>query len=121
MEISIKKCLTCNKPLKGRTDKKFCDDSCRNSYNNQIKSNCNVYIREINRQLHKNRKILAEILPANSSQAFTSYEKLLEKGFLFKYCTHLISNKKGNAYHYCYEYGYLAISDCCYRVVRRKK
>lgn len=30
-------CLNCDKTLKGRTDKKFCDDYCRNSYNNQLK------------------------------------------------------------------------------------
>ena len=29
-----KKCLSCGKLLKGRVDKKFCDDYCRNNYNN---------------------------------------------------------------------------------------
>jgi predicted nucleic acid-binding Zn ribbon protein len=41
-------CLTCNKPLKGRTDKKFCDDYCRNNYNNQLKSNTINLVRNIN-------------------------------------------------------------------------
>ena len=32
MIVPPKLCLTCNKPVKGRTDKKFCDDYCRNNY-----------------------------------------------------------------------------------------
>ena len=28
-----RKCLYCGEPLIGRVDKKFCCDSCRNSYN----------------------------------------------------------------------------------------
>jgi hypothetical protein len=34
METEIKKCLACNKTLRGRADKKFCDDYCRSNYNN---------------------------------------------------------------------------------------
>jgi len=120
MEVITKLCLTCNKPIKGRTDKKYCDDYCRNSYNNQMQSTSNSYMRHINRLLHKNRRILADFVPEKSSQAKTSYEELLERGFLFKYCTHQVANKKGNSYHYCYDYGYLAISELNYLVVRRK-
>jgi hypothetical protein len=29
-----KTCLFCEKPVKGRSDKKFCDDYCRAAYNN---------------------------------------------------------------------------------------
>jgi hypothetical protein len=120
MEIPIKLCLTCSKPIKGRTDKKYCDDYCRNSYNNLMHSNCNSYTRHINCLLQKNRRILASILPETSSHTKTSYQELLERGFLFKYCTHQVLNKKGNAYHYCYDYGYWAISELTYMVVRIK-
>ena len=120
MEVTIKLCLTCNKPIKGRTDKKYCDDFCRNSYNNQLHNNSNIYMRQINRLLQKNRHILATILPETSSFAKTSQEELLERGFLFKYKTHQIINKKGNLYHFCYDYGYWAINELTYRVVSRK-
>jgi len=33
-----KTCLACGKILKGRVDKKFCDDYCRNNYNNLQKA-----------------------------------------------------------------------------------
>jgi hypothetical protein len=47
-EITTAKCLACDKPLKGRTDKKFCDDYCRNNYNNQLKAAKNNVVRNIN-------------------------------------------------------------------------
>ena len=31
-----RECLECGEPLKGRVDKKFCSDYCRNSHNNKV-------------------------------------------------------------------------------------
>ena len=31
-----KQCPECNDPIVGRTDKKFCSDGCRNSFNNRV-------------------------------------------------------------------------------------
>ena len=64
-----KKCIECNKLLKGRADKKFCDDLCRNSYNNKLNSDTNGYVRNINNTLRKNRRILEETLPAAEEMA----------------------------------------------------
>ncbi len=121
MAIHPKKCLSCEKPLAGRVDKKFCDDYCRNHYNNQMKSGSNNLIRNINNALKKNRNILAGILPDTEDTAKISREKLLEKGFLFKYRTHTYTNKKGNVYGYCYDYGYLKLEQDWILVVRNKE
>ena len=66
-----KNCLSCGKLLKGRVDKKFCDDYCRNNYNNQLKarSSHSAYVRSINNTLLKNRKILESVLPGNEETA----------------------------------------------------
>src|SRR5450432_4066399 len=101
-----KTCLACDKPLKGRSDKKFCDDYCRNNYNNQLKSMTNNQMRNINNALSKNRRILEEMLPEGKEKVSSHKEKLLEKGFLFKYVTHLYTTKDGKTYYFCYEYGY---------------
>ena len=61
MLAQSKNCLACDKPVKGRTDKKFCDDFCRNKYNNQLKAGCNNYVRNINNALGKNRRILESL------------------------------------------------------------
>jgi hypothetical protein len=120
METNEKKCIECNKPLKGRVDKKFCDDFCRNSYNNKLNSDTNGYVRNINNTLRKNRRILEEALPVSEEMAKITRPKLLEKGFQFRYFTHTYTNKKGNMYYFCYEYGYLPLEGDWILVVKRK-
>jgi predicted nucleic acid-binding Zn ribbon protein len=115
-----KVCLACGKPIKGRADKKFCDDYCRNSYNNQLKSDSNNVVRNINNALKKNRRILEELLPETEEMAKANKDKLQRLGFQFKYHTHLYTNKKGNTYYFCYEYGYLPLDNDWYLVVKRK-
>jgi hypothetical protein len=90
----IKTCQACGKPLKGRSDKKFCDDYCRNAYNNQLKSTSNNYVRNINNALGKNRRILEGIFPPGEKMTKTTKEKLQRLGFQFKYFTHTYTNKK---------------------------
>lgn len=121
METSEKKCIECTKPLKGRVDKKFCDDFCRNSYNNKLNSDTNGYVRNINNTLRKNRRLLEETLPATEEMMKITKSKMLEKGFQFKYFTHTYVNKKGNIYYFCYEYGYLMLEGDWLLVVKRKE
>jgi hypothetical protein len=123
METEIKNCLACNKTLRGRADKKFCDDYCRSNYNNlqKIKDKPDEFVKGINNTLLKNRKILLSILPETEEMAKVTANKLLEKGFLFKYHTHTYKNKKDQVYFFCYEYGYLPLGENWYLVVRRKE
>jgi hypothetical protein len=116
-----KLCLACNKPVKGRTDKKFCDDYCRNNYNNQLKADSNNLVRNVNNALGKNRRILEGIISEGEEIAKTNKEKLIQKGFQFKYMTHLYTNKKGNTYFFCYDYGYLPLEHDWYLIVKGKE
>lgn len=119
----IKTCLACGKPLKGRVDKKFCDDYCRNNYNNQQKAKGahSNYVRNINNTLLKNRRILEEILPNGEETAKANKDKLQRMGFHFKYFTHLYTTKTGKTYLYCYDYGYLPLENDWYLIVKRKE
>jgi hypothetical protein len=116
-----KTCLACGKKLKGRIDKKFCDDFCRNNYNNQAKGGDNNLVRNINNALRKNRRILSDALPETEEMAKITRDRLLQLGFQFKYMTHTYTNKKGNIYYFCYEYGYLPLENNWYLLVRRKE
>jgi predicted nucleic acid-binding Zn ribbon protein len=116
-----KTCLACGKAVKGRSDKKFCDDYCRNNYNNELKADSNNYVRNINNALKKNRRILEELLPPEEEMKKTTKERLLNAGFQFKYTTHTYTNKKGNTYFFCYEYGYLPLENDWFLVVKRKE
>ncbi|WP_018617361.1 hypothetical protein [Segetibacter koreensis] len=121
MDSIDKKCMECSKPLKGRADKKFCDDLCRNSYNNKLNSDSNAYVRNINNILRRNRRILEEALAGPEEMAKITKQKMLEKGFQFKYFTHTYTNKKGNIYYFCYEFGYLILEGDWLLVVKRKE
>jgi len=113
-----KLCLYCGEPVKGRMDKKFCDDSCRSSYNNQLNSDSNSFMKNINNILRKNRRIIEELVPEEGKTRI-SRKKLAEKGFIFEYHTHTLTTKAGSTYYFCYEYGYLPLEGDYYMLVRR--
>ena len=114
-------CLSCEKPVKGRSDKKFCDDYCRAAYNNDLKSASNNLVRNVNNALGKNRRILESLLPQGDATAKTNHDILIEKGFQFKYHTSMYKAKNGNTYFYCYEYGYLPLENNWYLIVKREE
>jgi hypothetical protein len=116
---SCSKCLHCGNKISGRTDKKFCNDYCRNAYNNQLKSANSTAVRNINNALIKNRRILATML-GEEKMVKQPKEKFLIQGFHFKYFTHNYTNQKGSVYIFCYEYGYLPLDHDRFLIVKRK-
>jgi predicted nucleic acid-binding Zn ribbon protein len=114
-----KQCLECGEPIKGRIDKKFCSDLCRNSYNNRNNSDSNNTMRNINNILRRNRRILEELTPDGKSKV--NREKLISKGFNFNYFTNIYQTKNGNQYFFCYEYGYLALEGDYFALVKRQE
>jgi hypothetical protein len=111
--------MECGEILSGRTDKKFCSDQCRNAYNNKRNSDSNNLMRNINNALRRNRRILEDLIP--DQKAVVSKDKLIEMGFHFGYFTHIYTTKKGAAYRFCYEYGYLEIGNNLCTLVHRNK
>lgn len=120
METEVKFCLACKKPVRGRADKKFCDDYCRNAFNNQLRMQEPPQVKEIILTLKKNRKVLEELMGAEE-MCKQPKNKFITKGFLFDYHTHLYKNKNGNTYYFCFEYGYLPLEGDWFLLVKRKK
>ena len=112
-------CLECNDPIKGRADKKFCSDSCRNTYNNRFNKDTTNYMRKVNRVLRKNRLILTKLNPKGKSK--TTRKKLIENGFEFEYYTNTYTNKAGKIYYFCYEQGILPLDNDFYALVIRQE
>ena len=114
-------CLTCKKQLHGRTDKKFCNDNCRNLHNNQLNSDENNLMRNINHRLRKNRRILeCFLLPSRHSYKI-SRQNLNNSGFSFAYFTHIHTQKNGRLFHFCYDYGYFELGEDEVMVLRKNK
>jgi hypothetical protein len=108
--------------MKGRADKKFCGGQCRNDYNNQLKFMANnAHVRNINIALRKNRRILEQLMRSSHEVVKVSFERLNTLGFKFKYFTHVYTTKKGTVYYYVYEYGYLALENSWYLLVKDEK
>lgn len=100
-----RKCLYCGEPIYGRMDKKFCCDSCRNSYNYEKTHKQTNLVRNINAILARNYNVLQELNV--KGKTFVSRQQMNEKGFDFKYFTHVYTTKTGSVYRFVYDQGYV--------------
>ena len=109
-------CIDCGKILRGRSDKRFCDDYCRNHHYNQLHRDDNTFLRLVNKIMKKNQKILktlhAEAKPRVSRQL------LLALGFDFRYATHKANQDNIERYICCYEYGYKKLNEENYIITK---
>lgn len=99
--LKLNVCEKCGKPIHGRLDKKFCNASCRNTFNNQVKRRDEQYILEVNRTIRKNRKILKTLSPIGKS---TVRKEVLDAlGYNFNIFSSMYRTSKGTIYYLCYE------------------
>lgn len=98
-----RRCPVCNCRISGRSDKKFCSDSCRAFYNNIKYRTDNGHIRRVNRILKHNYNIIKEIYASGKTTA--DLYDLLRSGFDFRYMTTFERNGKRTSIG-CYEYRY---------------
>lgn len=112
-----KRCLTCGETMRGRRDKKFCDDQCRSSYNNQLKAGQLNHIKPVNSILRKNHSILSKICTGDKIRI--KKEELLRNGFNPDYHTQIVHAQNGSTFYFCYDYGFLALGDDMMLLVRR--
>ena len=114
-----KSCLECGEKVKGRADKKFCSDYCRNSYNNKLDVEDKNLVRNINNRLKKNYKILSELNPDQKTK--THRDKLIGNNFDFNIFTSIYTTKKGTIYYFVYNQGYLELENDYYMLVKNDK
>jgi len=112
-------CLECGQKIIGRSDKKFCNDGCRNAYNNKSKKDVSNLMRNINNKLRKNFKILSEQKFVDG-KAKTTRQSLSIAGFDFNYFTHFKVYKNGAEYRFVYDIGYKYLEDDWVLVVKNE-
>ncbi len=112
-----KKCLECGESIVGRADKKFCNDYCRNSFNNKVNIESKKLIRNINNRLKKNYRTLCDL--NESGKTKVSRNKLLDKNFDFNHFTSIYTTKAGNIYYYIYDQGYLSIENDYFLLIKK--
>lgn len=108
-----KHCEECGKPLFGRTDKRFCNDTCRNTFNREkaareaVKAHENLP--EIFRAIKNNYEILQTYglhKLRKDEFRYTATKELLDQGFHFKFFTSQYIDSKGTRYNCCFELGW---------------
>lgn len=112
-----RECLDCRSPLRGRADKKFCDDQCRSNYNNRLRVGSASALRPVNAILRKNHSILTRLCTGNKMKL--KKDDLLRCGFNLTYHTHLYNTQNGNTYYFCYDYGYMKLDGESFLVVKK--
>lgn len=100
-----KKCPVCQQPIKGRSDKRFCSETCKSSYHYEKRQQTESFYIQIDRQLKTNRKILKSF----NKKGLTTVQKkdLHKEGFNPNYFTHYWKNQKGDIYLFVYDYGFM--------------
>ncbi len=110
-------CPECGNEIFGRSDKKFCNDACRNAHNNRLNSDNTNYVRNVNNILRKNRRILEMLNTEGKTKVHR--DKMVLQGFDFNFFTSAYQNKAGDEYRFCYEQGFLPLKDDFYLLVVR--
>lgn len=106
VNIDVRECPVCTEFITGRTDKTFCSDHCRNTFNNKLNRDYNNTLRNINNILRRNRRILIN-LAQNTTQEELYVNELSTRGFNFGFMTsvHDVQNEDFRKV-FCYDVGY---------------
>ena len=107
-------CEECGKEIHGRSDKRFCDDTCRNNFNRKKRIEERVEIppegQEIIRIIKNNYRLLKARVNGEYTVLDESYSFLRSKGFNPNLFTS-ISYEQGELYRFCFECGFLVYED----------
>jgi hypothetical protein len=114
------KCKICNKLVKGRSDKKFCSQRCKNYYHVNLRKVTAIAVKDIDTILHRNRSILLEVLGKNSLQKKVPRIIFEKKKFNFKYNTHSHVNSHQKTFYWVYDFGWMSFSDDEVLIVRKR-
>lgn len=116
--MSDRFCLDCGEKLRGRSDKKFCSDHCRNNFNNKINKDVNSFVRNVHTLLRKNRKILSDLYSTGKKQIHM--DALIVSGFSFSFITQVIESGDGSVSMYCFEFGYREMGNGYIELIENK-
>jgi hypothetical protein len=114
-----KRCLTCQKTIIGRSDKKYCSVDCKNALHAKKRQEKPDIFRETNGWLHRNHAILATIM-GNSKKEMLDKNILTRANFKFEFMTGVYFNKEQKMYRLIYDYAWMDFSDQKVLIVRKQ-
>jgi len=105
----MRNCPVCGGEVRGRKDKVYCSPTCKSSAQYEKRLSEEDFFFQVDRHLKLNRKLLKKYNQAGKSTI--RKERLLAEGFNPKYFTHFWKNQNGQVYLFCYEYGFLSLTE----------
>ena len=97
-------CLECGEPLYGRSDKKFCNSMCRNSWHAHLRSEGRQKRHSTLNLLAVNYGILQNLLRIHKTSC--PMDSLLDMGFRPEYVTHTAEKRGRHTEHRCFDIAY---------------
>lgn len=120
MKNNRKFCINCESEIfYGRSDKKFCTDKCKSTFNNKLNALPGSF-KAVNNVLKNDLKVLLKLLEKINSITITKLE-LKALGFSFKHFTHIEYKKslKGNIFG-IYDFSYYFIDDNNIKIIKNE-
>lgn len=111
-------CRECGNPVRGRSDKVFCDANCKNAYHSRLYREQQKEIQHIDRILKYNRNILRNLL-GDTAEKKVSKGELERMGLQFKFHTERFSDIWREKYCFYYDYGHLELKGNLFLVMKR--
>lgn len=108
-------CHYCNRVLHGgRTDRKFCNDTCRNAFNRERrKADERLFGDDIQERIfkiiRKNHALLVKFNPLQENDHVANREALYQAGFNFEYFTSADTGSDGKLRRYCFEQNWVEL------------
>lgn len=103
--------------FKGRLNRKFCSEKCKNAYHNEVNRDRESVVRNLNKTLHKNWVILQELYNVSRSKP-VNINILESNGFKTQYHTHIHNSPIGEKYTMVYDYGFKNYFDNQVQIVK---
>jgi hypothetical protein len=97
-----KACLSCGNSITGRTDKKYCNNLCKNDFHNSTQLKVGAIEKMVSAAIRRNRKILESLFL--EGQRKLDVTQLEHYGFSFKGLTGIEENGGKESRFFCYEY-----------------
>jgi len=97
-QVFNRQCVICNNQLIGRSDKRFCDITCKNKYHSEVRRSMKTIQSETIKILTKNFVILSGIMGQSKNAAIIDKLALERLGFKFDYVSD--AKSKGGIIHF---------------------
>jgi hypothetical protein len=108
-------CTYCEKNIVGRTDKRFCNSTCRTHYHNEKNKNSQVLLRSGLNKIKRNHAILKALMESNTKRLVSQIE-LEALGFSVNYGCNFLTLSRGKMRFYCGEYFYEVLNNGYVRI-----